>query len=202
MAGKTTQLRAIGAALSARGLRVAQISYPTEAEHEPLTAPLIAAFRAGGLRLAEDPALNMLLIQELFCLNRREAAGRLGQLLADNDVVVSARYQLSGLAYGEAGGIDPAVGACLQNGLEADLRRPDLTVLVDIDPASLAARRAGTEQDVLDRDLDFQGRVRSAYLRLAAGRPDVVVIDGRGQPDEITARALATIDQRLPELAG
>jgi dTMP kinase len=58
---------------------------------------------------------------------------------------------------------------------------PDLTLLIDIDPALGLARataRAGAEMRFEDFGLEFQTRARAGFLALAAKHPRFRVIDG------------------------
>lgn len=74
---------------------------------------------------------------------------------------------------------------------------PDLTLLIDIDPAEGLARaraRAGSEQRFEDMGLAMQIRMRAAFLDLAAGAPGRFrIIDGKGSEDEVAARVLAAV---------
>ncbi|MFM2391163.1 MAG: hypothetical protein RLZZ437_2718 [Pseudomonadota bacterium] len=63
---------------------------------------------------------------------------------------------------------------------------PDLTILIDIDPAVGLARataRAGTEMRFEDFGLDFQTKARAGFLALAARHPRFAIIDGARDPD-------------------
>ncbi len=67
---------------------------------------------------------------------------------------------------------------------------PDLTILIDIDPAVGLARataRAGTELRFEDFGLDFQTRARAGFLALAATHPRFRVIDGARAPAAVAA---------------
>jgi dTMP kinase len=72
---------------------------------------------------------------------------------------------------------------------------PDLTLLVDIDPAiglSRARARAGTELRFEDMGLDVQTQMRAGFLDLAARHPRFRVIDGARDADAVAADVLAT----------
>lgn len=70
--------------------------------------------------------------------------------------------------------------------------RPDLTILIDIDPeTSLARARARNLFDdrMDDQPVEFHKKVRDAYLAMAAEEPDRFrVIDGRAGPEVVAAR--------------
>jgi dTMP kinase len=72
---------------------------------------------------------------------------------------------------------------------------PDLTILVDIDPAiglSRARARAGTELRFEDMGLDVQTQMRAGFLDLAARHPRFRVINGARDADTVAADILAT----------
>jgi dTMP kinase len=76
-------------------------------------------------------------------------------------------------------------------------REPDLTLLIDIDPAEGLARataRAGTEMRFEDMGLGFQTRARAGFLALAA-RHDARfrIIDGTPGPDDVAAEVLRAV---------
>ncbi|OHC48528.1 MAG: dTMP kinase [Rhodobacteraceae bacterium GWF1_65_7] len=72
---------------------------------------------------------------------------------------------------------------------------PDLTLLIDIDPAvglSRAVARAGLEQRFEDMGLALQSRMRAGFLDLAARHPARFrVIDGARDPQAVAADVLA-----------
>jgi len=74
-------------------------------------------------------------------------------------------------------------------------REPDLTVLIDVDPATGLERakgREGGEERFEDFGMEFQERLRQGFLKLAK-RFDYRfrVVDGNGTPDEVAAEVLA-----------
>lgn len=77
-------------------------------------------------------------------------------------------------------------------------REPDLTLLIDIDPAEglrRATARAGTEMRFEDMGLAFQTKARAGFLALAARHDRFRVIDGAREQDAVAAdvlRALGT----------
>ncbi len=72
---------------------------------------------------------------------------------------------------------------------------PDLTLLVDLDPAEGLARataRAGAEMRFEDMGLAFQTRARGGFLDLAARHSRFRVIDGARPSDVVAKDVLAT----------
>lgn len=79
---------------------------------------------------------------------------------------------------------------------------PDLTFLVDIDPAlglSRAVARSGTELRFEDMGADFQRRLRAGFLDLAATTPRVRVIDGSGSADAVAAEIARQAERVLAD---
>jgi dTMP kinase len=73
---------------------------------------------------------------------------------------------------------------------------PDLTLLIDIDPAlglSRAIARKGTEQRFEDMGTEMQARMRAGFLGLAERNPRFVVIDGGRSADAVAADVAARV---------
>ena len=108
--------------------------------------------------------------------------------LARGAWVVSDRFVDSSRVYqGIAGGLGLAVVDALHERALGG-RRPDLTFLLDLDPAAgLARRRSEGQMQRFERmEPAFHGAVRSGYLELAALEPErIVVIDASRPPDVI-----------------
>jgi dTMP kinase len=113
--------------------------------------------------------------------------------LARGAVVVSDRYVDSSLAYqGARGELDAADIASISRWATLGLR-PDLTVVLDLDPqlaaARLVDRRAagGPDRDRLESETGgFRATVRETFLRLAAADPQhYVVVDAARSSVEV-----------------
>src|SRR5262249_8518349 len=82
-------------------------------------------------------------------------------------------------------------------------RRPDLTLLFDLDPSSGIARRAaaGRANRIDQEPLEFHARVREGFLSIArqeSGR--MVVLDAALGPDEVERHVWAVLEPRLQAL--
>ena len=102
-------------------------------------------------------------MQLLYVANRYERKPQIDFELARGTVVICDRYLASSVAYGEAQGLDPAWLVDAQK----HLPQPDVTFLLDIDPAVSASRKTA-ERDKYERDLALLARVRASYIRQAA----------------------------------
>jgi dTMP kinase len=102
--------------------------------------------------------------------------------------VVSDRFTASSLAYQGGGRGLPldevrSLSAFATEGLE-----PDVYVLLDLDPAAAAARRTRAQDRMESAGDEFHGRVRDAFLALAAEDADRwLVVDAAGAVDDIAA---------------
>ena len=144
----------------------------------------------------------------LFLADRAQHAHEvIGPALAAGRIVLCDRYADSTLAYQGAGrGIDDVM--LLQAaGISTAGLRPDLTFLLDL-PVKLGLGRAARRNrsqglEISEGRFDsesesFHGRIRQAYLRLAAAEPDrIAVLDATRSPEEIAARCMATLAPRL-----
>jgi len=124
----------------------------------------------------------------------QHVAGVIEPALAASRHVVTDRFTASSLAYQGAGRGLPldevrALSTFATGGLE-----PDLYVLLDIDPASAATRRVRAPDRMESAGDAFHGRVRDAFLALAADSPDRwLVVDGSKPVDEIAGLVLSRV---------
>jgi dTMP kinase len=180
--GKTTQARLLCEALgdAARPVR------------EPGGTPLGESVRA----LLKDPRAEIGPEAEalLFAAARAELVEKvIRPALEGGKVVVSDRFVDSSLAYqGGARGLGveevEAVNRFATGGLV-----PDLTFLLEIDPAA-AAQRAGERDRFEDEGTALQQAVLEAYERLAAADPGRWRrIDASRAPDEVHDEVLAEV---------
>ena len=114
-------------------------------------------------------------------------------------VVVTDRYVDSSLAYQGAGrALELAEVARLSRWATGGLR-PDLTLLLDIDPAVGLARIAGAPDRIELESLAFHQRVRQGVLDLAAADPDrYLVVAATEPPDVVHAQVRARVEALLP----
>jgi dTMP kinase len=181
--GKSTQARLLTEALGDRALAV----------REPGGTPAGEQVRA----LLKDATVPLGPEAEalLFAAARAELVARvIRPALDDGRVVVSDRFLDSSLAYqgGARGlGIDEVerINRFATGGLV-----PDLTFLLEIDPAQAAAR-AGESDRFEEEGFALQEAVQDAYERLVASDPGRWRrIDATRSPDEVHAEVLAEIE--------
>jgi dTMP kinase len=132
----------------------------------------------------------------LFCAARAQLVTEVIRpaLEAGRDVVCD-RFSDSTAAYqGAARGVSVEVAVSV-NVVATGRLRPDVTILLRIDP-ELAAER-GLGDDRFEREgVDFQRRVADAYERLARSDPGrIAVVDGEGSVEDVHARVLAVVEE-------
>lgn len=180
-AGKSTQLARLTARLAQRGV-------PCTVTREPGGTPL-------GTRVREvllDPALSIDPLPEFLLYSASRAqlvANVIRPALARGEVVVCDRYTDSTLAYQGAGRALPEhllrqITQAATGGLN-----PQLTVLLDLDPAVGLARaaRRGQPDRLEQADLAFHARVRAGFLALAEAEPARFLVLDATQPQEALA---------------
>lgn len=122
--------------------------------------------------------------------------------LARGALVISTRFADSTLAYqGFGAGLQLDELRALEQVATGGLK-PQLTVLLDVDPVIGLARKSDAEVTRFEADYDaaFHGRVRDGFRALAAGEPArFAVIDASVGPDDVAA-AVATAVARVPGL--
>lgn len=139
----------------------------------------------------------------LFAASRSDHVAKLIRpALARGAWVICDRFVDSSRAYqGGAGGLgDEAISQLHAFGSSG--LRPDLTILLQVDEATLEARltaRDGGQSDAIGgRGLDYHRAVADSFSRLAERDPDgFAVLDGVGSPEEVHARVLEAVTSRL-----
>lgn len=74
---------------------------------------------------------------------------------------------------------------------------PDLTVLLDLDPAVGLTRLTGAPDRLESAGLDFHRAVRAQYVAMAAAEPGRwLVVDASGTPEDVHAAIVAAVEAR------
>ena len=124
-------------------------------------------------------------------------AERIKPALSEGKCVVLDRWLSSTCAYqGYAGqfGMENVIDIA-RHSLERVW--PDLTVVLDVD-LKTAAQRLKRELDRMERKGDsYHRRVREGFLKLAAGRPDFVVVDATGSVEAVHKEVVRAVQKLL-----
>jgi len=191
--GKSTQVRAAAAALTAAGIAVT-------ATREPGGTAIGEQIR--GVLLQPENRAMLAETETLLLLAARaqHATEVIGPALARGEVVLCDRFAGATYAYqGYGRGLNLALLRQLQEFAVGALV-PDLTLLYDLPvETGLARRHAAGEVNRLDAaGVDFHQRVRAGYLELAAADPARwAVLDATQSLAAVTARTLAIVGERL-----
>lgn len=189
--GKSTQCARLARHLTALGHEVVETSEP---DGTPLGLGIRRLFEGDG------PTPTPLTQTFLFMAARREHVTRvIAPALARGTVVVSDRYADATVAYqGYGQGMDVQTIREL-NMLATGGILPDLTLVLDLDPAAGMRRIHGRALDAFERmDLEFHRRVREGYLEIARGDKNrVVVLDAGRPPEAVHADVVRAVDELL-----
>ena len=209
--GKSTQLRKLAAALRAAGHKVVETREPGgTATGEKIRRVLLDSATKGLSPMAE--------MALMFASRAQHIAEVIQPALDRGQIVLCDRFTDSTEAYQGGGrklGSEPVLQ--LHRILCGDLQ-PDLTILLDSDPAmslgrarqrnQRASRRANHSHTSASKHTDenrfeqqnraFFTRVREGYLAIAAREPErVVAVDASGTPGQTHSRILEILERRL-----
>ena len=194
-AGKSTQLRALAAALRARGLEVVETREPGGSEG----AEAIRALLLTGKADRWSPRAEAL----LFAAARADHVEKTIRPALDRGAwVLSDRFLDSSRAYQGMGELTDSDIATLHRIGSADFL-PDRTLILSLPEEEAEARARSRDGDAADRiggrDKAFHRRVAQAFTRFAAEEPQRVrAIDAAGDAAIVTARLLDALDDLLP----
>lgn len=191
--GKSTLLSSLAGVLRQRGRDVVTT-------REPGGTPVGTAVR----EIFLDRSSEIAPVAEAFLVNAARAqhvADVIRPALHRGAVVLCDRYIDSTLAYqGYGRGFDLAALGRLCEIASAALQ-PDLTILLDL-PVPESRRRLEARGGHADRmeaeGAGFHERVRAGYLKIAAGNPRYLVLDGLLLPADLVALALARLAMNAP----
>ncbi len=180
--GKETQAQRLRERLREAGHKVRLLSFP---DYGTSIGEEIARALQGEREYGPD------VMQLLFVANRHERREAIREWVDGGLILVCDRYRASSIAYGEALGLD----AGWLEDIQRYLPRAELTIFIDIEPAT-AAKRKSQGRDRYERDLALLERVRSSYQRQAMS-PDWVRVDGERTIEEIAEDVFAAVSARL-----
>jgi len=191
--GKSTQVKALAAALNQRGIDVLVTREPGGSEGAEKVRELL-------LSGSDDrwcPRSEAL----LFAAARADhVAKTIRPALENGQWVIADRFIDSSLAYqGGAGGLGiEAVRAINSFGIGEDF--PDRTLVLTLKEGAERARARDTEGSdrIGGRPDDYHRKVEAAFHIIAAEEPDrVTIIDASGAAEEVTQRLLDAIADLL-----
>lgn len=191
--GKTTQSDLLASWLSDAGNAVLRTREPGGSEVGQLIRDIVLHHRGDIAPRAE--AL-------LYAADRaHHVATVVRPALERGEIVLQDRYLDSSVAYQGAGRVLDATEVRDLSLWAAEGALPDLTVLLDLDPQTARERLDSADKpfDRLEAEkADFHGRVRDAFLALAAAEPErFLVVDASASTDVIAAEIRARVESFL-----
>ncbi len=190
-AGKTTQIRRLGERLAARGEKPL-------ITREPGGTPAADAIR----QVVLEPTFTIGPLAEflLYSASRAQHVDEVvGPALEHGKIVVSDRFAGASVAYqGYGRGLELSFIQTINERVTGGVR-PDLTLLLDLEPEAGLARVAGRGQkDRLERaDLPFHRRVRQGFLEQARGDESWAVLDALLDETTLAERVWDVVRKKL-----
>lgn len=195
-AGKTTQAEMLEGWLEARGQEVVRTREPGGTR---LGIEVRRLLLHGGDDIGEVDARAEAL---LYAADRAQHVAKVVRPgLERGAVIVQDRYIDSSLAYQGAGRVLDVADVRRLSEWATDELWPDLTILLDIDPATAAARRRerGGAADRLEAETEeFHAAVRAGFKVLAQAEPDrFLVLDASTPIDGLHAQIITRVASLL-----
>ncbi|MEN6641550.1 MAG: dTMP kinase [Armatimonadia bacterium] len=188
--GKSTQARLLAEALERAGERVVLTL-------EPGGTPVGQAIRQCLLNPA-FPEMHELTEAFLFCADRAQHVLEVVEpALERGQIVVSDRYASSTMVYqGYAGGLGPDAVETL-NGLATGGLKPDLLIVLDLDPLEGMRRKRGDVADRIEqKSEEYHQRVREGFVTYAEALGERAVVLEADRPAEVVAAEVLRLVER------
>ncbi|AMO57010.1 thymidylate kinase [Endozoicomonas montiporae] len=197
-AGKTTAVNVIKQWLDSRSIEFTET-------REPGGTPMAENLRSLLLDHGDEKVADITELLLMFAARSQNLFHNIEPALKQGRVVLCDRFTDATFAY-QGGGRQLGVQqiATLETLVQGE-RRPDMTILLDVEPEVGLARarsRAAEQGGQLDRieqeAMDFFSRVRNAYLERARQYPEQFEIIDAGQPLEVVkTQLLEVLERRL-----
>lgn len=186
--GKTTQAKLLAQALRSRGWRVVLTQEPTQGPDGQRLRQILQQGRRN-LSPAEELAL--------FIADRREHVTQvILPALAAGHMVITDRYYYSSLAYQGALGLDPEE---IRRQHETFAPTPDLVIILTLPLPQILERlalRVNQPADAFEK-AEYLEKVGKIYAAMSG--PHLHCLDARGSAEEVQARLLTLVLERLKE---
>jgi len=184
--GKSTQASLLSTALAARLTR------------EPGGTPLGEALRPIALLASAGPIDARAELLLMVAARAEHVARVIRPTLESGLHVVCDRFSGSTVAYQGYGRGLPLADVLAACELATDGLKPDLNLLLDLDPGEARARRSRTDDQIEAAGVEFHRRVREGFQALAAEDPvHWAAIDASGTPDLVASAVRSVLLERL-----
>ena len=215
-AGKSTQIKLLRQMVEATGRECEYLHFPRF--DAPVYGDMIARFLRGEFGSVEQ--VNPYLVALLYAGDRADAARQIREWMAEGKCVIVDRYVYSNIGYQCAKVESAEERQRLAEWIyktefeEFGIPRPTLSLFLDVPfgftEAKLTSQREGADrdylgggQDIHEKSLDLQRRVREVYLDAAAKEQDFKVVDcsdsegNMASPEEIFSRVAEVVKPLL-----
>jgi dTMP kinase len=196
--GKSTQLKLLASRLRAHGREVLETA-------EPGGTAIGVQIRRILLDSANAELSSVAELLLMFACRAQNVEEAIVPALDQGLVVLCDRFTDSTVVYqGAARGLGADIVMAVDR-IACQGLKPDLTLYIDIDvPTALerahARNREGaaTETRLDEQTPEFHGRVRDAYIELAAHeQPRIRIVDGLGAPEEVAERVWGVVSRAI-----
>lgn len=191
-AGKSTAMAHVCALLE-------HYQLPLKTVREPGGTPLAEALRGLVKQHWQEHIAEQTELLLMYASRVQLVTNVIKPALAEGHWVVGDRHDLSSRAY-QGGGrqLGDTLLQQLKQLVLGDFK-PDLTLLLDIDPAVglQRARQRGDLDRIEQEHLSFFERTRARYLELAAADPSIVVIDAGHDISAVQQQLTAAMTEQL-----
>lgn len=194
--GTTTQVARLADRLRGQGVLVRSTREPSDGP----VGTLVRQVLTGRVVVPGGRAPGWATMALLFAADRMDhVESEIEPFVAQGGVVLSDRYDASSLAYQSvSSGASAKEAVQWIRSLNRYVRRPDLTIVLDIAP-EVAAERCKVRGDVaqLYDQNEVQRALAEFYRELAKHMPNdrVVVVDASGTVDDVHARVWKTYER-------
>jgi len=213
-AGKSTQIRLLAEYLNRQGIKNSYLHFPRM--DSPFFGEMIARFLRG--ELGDVNQVDPYVVALLYACDRMDASKMISGWLANQEVVILDRYVYSNVGF-QCAKLNSADEQDRLRKWIVDLEfsyykipRPDLNLFLDVPfqftVERLTENRKGNDRDYLkgkedihEKDLDFQERVRQIYLKQEGFDPCFKVVkcyDSNNsvlKPDDIFKLIASRVDE-------
>ena len=179
---------------------IQQAGLGCQTTREPGGTPMAEAIRECVKHPWQEDVAEETELMLMYAARKQLLVNKILPALKQGDWVVGDRHELSSQAYQGGGRQINATTMQTLSTLTLDGFKPDLTLYLDVEPATGLQRARG--RGALDRielsGLDFFERTRARYLELAAADSDIITVDAMQNMVQVHAEVKRHISAFLP----
>ena len=188
--GKSTQIKLLSEKFEKKGLKVICVREP---------GGTLIGEKIRNLFLEETDEIFNPLTEVLLLYSSRKQLDKqiIRPNLAEGNIVIADRFYHATIAY-QCYGKGVEVGFVEYIHEKLNISKPNLSVLIDIDPQLSRQRISQRDPDRMEQEsLEFFSRVQEGYKRLEENNKDFVSIDGKKTIEKISEEIEILIAKKL-----